>query len=160
MMKTIRFVGLDVHQKTIVVAVAEAGSVPAQVLMTVANDRVALTKCLDRVGPAATLRVCYEAGPTGYGLARWLNESGIHCTVVAAFWDILGFRGGVDVDLRRVEGSGERVTNRFSFPSIPAENRFRGIKSSPSRPPVNARNRSGALILMEFRIFHGAAPHH
>ncbi|HLW66303.1 MAG TPA: transposase, partial [Gemmataceae bacterium] len=83
MKKTIRFVGLDVHQKTIVVAVAEPGSAPAQVLMTVPNDRVALAKCLDRIGPAGTLRICYEAGPTGYGLARWLNESGLCCMVVA-----------------------------------------------------------------------------
>jgi transposase len=29
------------------------------------------------------LRVCYEAGPTGYGLARWLTQAGVSCTVVA-----------------------------------------------------------------------------
>ena len=83
MKKTVRYVGLDVHQKTIAVAVAEPGSAPAQLLRTLPNDQVALAKCLDRIGPAATLRVCYEAGPTGYGLARWLAESGVSCTVVA-----------------------------------------------------------------------------
>jgi transposase len=83
MKKTIRYVGLDVHQKTIVVAVAEPGSGPAQLLTTLPNEYAALAKCLDRIGPAATVRVCYEAGPTGYGLARWLTASGIQCTVVA-----------------------------------------------------------------------------
>ena len=83
MKKTIRFVGLDVHQKTITVAVAEPGSAPAQLLTTLPNDQLALAKCLERIGPAPTLQVCYEAGPTGYGLARWLLESGIHCRVVA-----------------------------------------------------------------------------
>src|SRR5438270_6390328 len=83
MKKTMRYVGLDVHQKTIAVAVATTGSAPAQLLTTLANDRVSLGKCLERIGAAGTLRVCYEAGPTGYGLARWLNESGISCTVVA-----------------------------------------------------------------------------
>jgi transposase len=83
MKKTIRYVGLDVHQKTIAVAVAEPGSQPAQLLTTLPNEPAALSKCLERIGSAATLRVCYEAGPTGYGLARWLTESGVHCTVVA-----------------------------------------------------------------------------
>ena len=31
----------------------------------------------------ATLRVCYEAGPTGYGIHRRLSEAGIDCEVVA-----------------------------------------------------------------------------
>jgi transposase len=83
MKKTIRYVGLDVHQKTIAVAVATTGSAPAQLLTTLPNERIALTKCLDRLGPPGSLRVCYEAGPTGYGLARWLTESGVSCTVVA-----------------------------------------------------------------------------
>ena len=34
-------------------------------------------------GPKARLRICYEAGPTGYGLARRLNEQGFCCSVVA-----------------------------------------------------------------------------
>ncbi len=83
MKKTIRYVGLDVHQKTITVAVATTGSAPAQLLTTLPNERGAVTKCLERLGPASSLRVCYEAGPTGYGLARWLNAAGVSCTVVA-----------------------------------------------------------------------------
>lgn len=34
--------------------------------------------------PAAELRVCYEAGPTGFVIARRLAQLGIDCTVVAA----------------------------------------------------------------------------
>ena len=29
------------------------------------------------------LKVCYEAGPTGFGLCRRLREAGIDCIVVA-----------------------------------------------------------------------------
>ena len=83
MKKTIRYVGLDVHQKTIAVAVATTGSAAAEVLTTLPNERAALTKCLERLGPPGTLRVCYEAGPTGYGLSRWLKAAGISCIVVA-----------------------------------------------------------------------------
>jgi transposase len=40
-------------------------------------------KVLDDLGPRGQLRVCYEAGRTGYGLSRRLNELGICCVVVA-----------------------------------------------------------------------------
>jgi transposase len=42
-----------------------------------------LLKGLDGLGPQERLRVCYEAGPTGYDLARRLNGTGICCIVVA-----------------------------------------------------------------------------
>jgi transposase len=74
---------LDVHRDTIVIAVARSGREPAMQLATIAHDSVALIKLLDDLGPRSRLRVCYEAGPTGYGLSRQLNESGICCVVVA-----------------------------------------------------------------------------
>jgi transposase len=83
MKKNLRFVGLDVHKDSIAVAVAESGREPARVLETIAHDWMALLGVLDRLGPRARLRVCYEAGPTGYRLARQLNEQGICCVVVA-----------------------------------------------------------------------------
>jgi transposase len=83
MKKNLRFVGLDVHKDSIAVAVADSGRESARLLETIAADEVALLKVLDRLGPKARLRVCYEAGPTGYRLARRLNEQGICCVVVA-----------------------------------------------------------------------------
>ena len=83
MRKNLRFVGLDVHKDSICVAVAESGRGPAQLLETIAADELLLLKVLDRLGPKSRLRVCYEAGPTGYGLARRLQEQGICCVVVA-----------------------------------------------------------------------------
>ena len=81
--KNLRFVGLDVHKDTISIAVAESGREPARLLETIPADEWLLLKVLDRLGPKSRLRVCYEAGPTGYGLARQLNEQGICCVVVA-----------------------------------------------------------------------------
>ena len=83
MKKNLRFVGLDVHQDTIAVAVADSGQQPARLLETIAADEFTLLKVLERLGPKARLRVCYEAGPTGYLLARRLKEQGICCVVVA-----------------------------------------------------------------------------
>jgi transposase len=77
------FVGLDVHKDSIVVAVAEAGRAPARVVATVAFQGDALRKVLQKLGPKAAVTCCYEAGPTGYGLARTLRTMGWDCEVIA-----------------------------------------------------------------------------
>jgi transposase len=80
--KTIRFVGLDVHAVTIAAAVAEPeGEVRS--LGTIPNDPRAIRRLLTKLGAADQLRVCYEAGPTGYVLYWQLTQLGIHCDVVA-----------------------------------------------------------------------------
>ncbi len=38
---------------------------------------------MNTLGPAESLRVCYEAGPTGYGLYWQLTQLGVRCEVVA-----------------------------------------------------------------------------
>jgi transposase len=78
-----RFVGLDVHKDTIVVAVAELGREAARVVATVPHEWKALRKVLDKLGPRSEVACCYEAGPTGYGLARTLIAAGWACDVIA-----------------------------------------------------------------------------
>ncbi|MFI5457219.1 MAG: IS110 family transposase [Isosphaerales bacterium] len=78
-----QFVGLDVHKDSIVIAVAEEGREPARVLGTVPYEFKALSKVLKRIGPRSAIRCCYEAGPTGYGLARSLRAVGWACDVIA-----------------------------------------------------------------------------
>lgn len=82
-MKKLLYIGLDVHRDTIVIAVARSGREHASQLATIPHDTIVLVKLLDDLGPRNRLRVCYEAGPTGYELSRRLNESGICCVVVA-----------------------------------------------------------------------------
>jgi transposase len=78
-----KYVGLDVHKDTIVIAVAEAGRQPARLLATVPHEWTALRKVLDKLGPRSSVHCCYEAGPTGYGLVRGLNATGWSCDVIA-----------------------------------------------------------------------------
>lgn len=81
-MATVRFVGLDVHAETIVVAVAEvAGEV--RTLGTIPNRPEAVRRLVRKLGPPDQLRLCYEAGPTGYVLYWQLIGLGLHCDVVA-----------------------------------------------------------------------------
>ena len=81
-MKKVRFVGLDVHADTIAVAVAEpSGEVRS--IGVVENRVEAIRKLVKKLGPSDQLRVCYEAGPTGYVIYWQLTELGVSCEVVA-----------------------------------------------------------------------------
>lgn len=83
-MSKLRFVGLDVHAETIVAAVAEE-SLKGEVrsLGTIPNRLESIRKLIGKLGPAGNLRVCYEAGPTGYVLYWQLAQMGIACEVIA-----------------------------------------------------------------------------
>jgi transposase len=77
------FVGLDVHKDSIVIAAAEAGRAPARLVATVAAEWKAISKVLQRLGDPKVVSCCYEAGPTGYGLARAMHAAGWDCDVIA-----------------------------------------------------------------------------
>ena len=64
-MESLRFVGMDVHAKTITVAVMEANG-EERSLGEIANREESIRKLVKQLGPVERLRVCYEAGPTGY----------------------------------------------------------------------------------------------
>jgi transposase len=81
--KTIRYVGLDVHAETIAVAVAEARD-EVRAIGTIPNTPEAVRRLIKKLGAGGTpLRVCYEAGPTGYVLYWQLTALGVPCEVVA-----------------------------------------------------------------------------
>jgi transposase len=84
MTKDTRFVGFDVDADSISVAVAEPGrDGEVRFLGEIPKTKEALRKLIKKVGPAEQLRVCYEAGPTGYGLYWDLTKLGVKCEVVA-----------------------------------------------------------------------------
>jgi transposase len=62
-MTKIRFVGLDVHAETI--AVAEPNG-EVRSIGTIANRLESIRKLIGKLRPGHQLRVCYDAGPTGY----------------------------------------------------------------------------------------------
>jgi transposase len=81
-MKNVRFIGLDVHAETIAVAVAEPDG-EVRSVGVIPNRPESIRKLVKKLGPAEQLRVCYEAGPTGYVVYWELTALGVKCEVVA-----------------------------------------------------------------------------
>ena len=81
-MKNVLVVGLDVHVETIAVAVAEPGGEVCS-LGRIPNRPESVGRLIRKLGKAEQLRVCYEAGPTGYVLYWQLSELGVKCEGVA-----------------------------------------------------------------------------
>src|SRR6202171_4960530 len=80
MAKAKTLVGLDVHATKIVAAVldVESGELRGVRMNGDAGEAAAFCAGLPR-----PVRAAYEAGPTGYGLARELARRGVECIVAA-----------------------------------------------------------------------------
>lgn len=81
-MQNVRFIGLDVHADTIAVAVAEPDG-DVRSLGVIPNHAESVRRLMHKLGRPERLRVCYEAGPTGYVLYWQVTSLGIQCEVVA-----------------------------------------------------------------------------
>jgi transposase len=80
MAKAKTLVGLDVHATKIVAAVLDAETGQLQTFSMSGETATAAAFC---AGLPRPVRVAYEAGPTGYGLARELLRRGVECVVAA-----------------------------------------------------------------------------
>jgi len=80
MAKARTVVGLDVHATKIVAAVLDAEAGQLQMFGMSGESTTAAAFC---AGLPRPVRVAYEAGPTGYGLARELSRRGVECVVAA-----------------------------------------------------------------------------
>ena len=80
------FLGLDVHTESIAVSLAPSDSTEVRrygLIGGTHDDVLRLAKKLQAAHPGHELRFCYEAGPHGYPLSRFLQSHGYACILVA-----------------------------------------------------------------------------
>jgi transposase len=79
------FVAFDVAKRKHAVAIADGGrGSEVRFLGEVANTPAAVEGLIRKLaGRYGKLHICYEAGPTGYGLYRQIEALGHACLVVA-----------------------------------------------------------------------------
>ena len=82
---TTKFIGLDVHSKTISVAIADEGRKgEVRHYGTIDNTTEAIEKVIKTLtSTGAELRFVYEAGPCGFALYRYLAGNGFPCIVTS-----------------------------------------------------------------------------
>jgi transposase len=84
--RLILFIGLDVHNDSIAVSLAPSDSTEVRRYGLIGgshDDVLRLIKKLAAAHPGAELRFCYEAGPRGYPLCRFIRAHGVSCILVA-----------------------------------------------------------------------------
>jgi transposase len=166
--RSIIYLGMDVHKESITIAVLPAGAKAPTRLERLPNDVPKLKKWLERVARDGEIRACYEASGAGYVLHRALKEWGYACDVIAP--SLIPKRPGVQrkhdkrdaVDLARLYRAGELVTVRI--PSE-ADERVRDVvrcretfqreilKASSSRGTTSSSSwRGGASCFVMARI--------
>lgn len=79
------FVAFDVAKKKHTLAIAEGGRKgEVRFLGEVENNPATIERTIKKLGKKYDrLHVCFEAGPTGYGLCRQVRDLGHDCMVVA-----------------------------------------------------------------------------
>ena len=83
--KTIKYIGLDVHKKSISIGIADEGrDGDIRYYGKIDNDMNQLDKVIRKlISKGDVLNFVYEAGPCGYAIYRYLNNNDMDCIVIA-----------------------------------------------------------------------------
>ena len=154
------WVGLDVHARKTVAGVLDAGSGELRSLRvpTLPVETVAWLAQLP-----APVRVAYEAGPTGYGLARACVQAGIACTVAAPSKIPRAPADRVKTDRRDAERLarllrlGELVAVRVPEPHEEAARDLIRAREDARGELMRARHRLSKLLLRHGLVYDASA---
>jgi transposase len=154
------WVGLDVHARKVVAGVLDArsGELWSARVAPATVETVAWLSGLP--GP---VRVAYEAGPTGYGLARACAAAGIACTVAAPSKIPRAPGDRVKTDRRDAERLarllrlGELVAVRVPEPREEAARDLVRAREDARADLMRARHRLSKLLLRHGLVYDGSA---
>jgi transposase len=154
----LRYLGLDVHAETIAVAIAEPNG-EVRSVGVIANRPEAVRRLVKKLGAPEQLRVCYEAGPTGYVLYWQLTGLGVACEVVAP--SLVPVKAGDRVKTDRRDA--EKLARSYRAGDLtavwvpePAHEALRDLvraREAAKQDQLRARHRLGKFLLR-----HGRRP--
>jgi transposase len=154
----VTYVGLDVHQNSISIALLRPGAQTADE-DEIPNTAEAVCKLVRRWKDRGAVRVCYEAGPTGYGLQRTFASLGVDCAVIAPA--LIPVRPGVRIktdrrDARKLAGlfrAGELTTIRIPPPEEEAVRDLIRAREDLCEDILRARHRLSKFLLRHDRVY-------
>lgn len=154
--------GLDVAKNMIAVGVLLPGQeTPA--VDRIFNDEASVRRLVDRFDDRSRLRVCYEAGPTGFGLHRLLRSMGVACDVVAPSLIPKAPGDRVKTDKRdarrlaRLHRAGELVAIAIPNPEQEAVRDLCRARAALVADRGRARQRLGKFLLRHDRVYRDGA---
>src|SRR5436190_5822729 len=154
--------GMDVSKDSISVALLEPDRDVA-VVDKIFHDEESVRRLIKRMGPPAKLWVCYEAGPTGYELYRWLTSMGVRCDVVAP--SLIPKKSGDKVktdnrDARKLAGlhrAGELTAIGVPSPQQEAVRDLCRTRGDMVEDLTRARNRLTKFLLRHAVVWRGGS---
>ena len=154
------WVGLDVHARSVLASVLDAasGELRTQSVPTASEQTVAWLETLPQ-----PVRVAYEAGPTGYGLARACAQAQIACTVAAPSRIPRASGDRVKTDRRDAERLarllrlGELVAVRVPHPLEEAARDLVRAREDARGDLMRARHRLSKLLLRHGLVYESSA---
>jgi transposase len=154
--------GLDVSKDKIAVGILRWEEQIPDVELII-NEEAFVRRLIGRFPDPGQLRVCYEAGPTGFGLCRLLRSMGIACDVVAPALIPRAPADRVKTDKRdcrrlaRLHRAGELVAIRVPTEAEEAVRDLCRARADLVDDRTRTRHRLSKFLLRHDRIWHGPA---
>ncbi|HEY4791871.1 MAG TPA: transposase, partial [Actinomycetes bacterium] len=154
--------GLDVHKDSISVGILPADQQVPDV-ERIPHDEASIRRLVGRLGNPRSLRACYEAGPTGFELARLLHSLHVRCEVIAPSLIPKAPGDKVKTDRRdcrrlaRLHRAGELVCVRIPTVQEEAVRDLCRTRGDMVEDLTRARNRLGKFLLRHGRVWRGGS---
>jgi transposase len=154
--------GLDVHKDTISAGILRPDQQVPDV-ERITHDEPSVRRLVGRLGDPRMLRACYEAGPTGFELARLLDSMQVSCQVVAPSLIPKAPGDKVKTDRRdarrlaRLHRAGELVCVRIPTVAEEAVRDLCRTRVDMVEDLTRARNRLGKFLLRHGRAWRGGS---
>lgn len=156
------YLGLDVSRDSIAVGTLLPGHEVAEV-DKVFNDEPSVRRLVAAFEEPCRVLACYEAGPTGYDLARLLKGLGVRCDVVAPSLIPVAPGAKVKTDRRdarrlaRLLRAGELTAIRIPTPAEEGVRDLCRARSALVADRRRSRQRLSAFLLRHGRVWRGAS---